>query len=156
VVERGYSPEIAYLECVHQVKFLADLLHDRGIAGFRRAISGTALYGDLTRGPRVVGEPARGAMSAILDEIRSGAFAREWTAEVSGWAAAARCRGPKSRRTPDRGGADTGARDADESGGIGRHGFQGRSGQKLIDRPFRNLLACIEFCRFESATRRAR
>lgn len=81
LVERGYTPEVAYLECVHQIKYLADLLHERGIAGFRRAISGTALYGDLTRGPRVIGDASRAAMGEILEEIRSGAFAREWLAE---------------------------------------------------------------------------
>jgi len=81
LVARGYTPEVAYLECVHQVKYLADLLHERGVAGFRRAISGTALYGDVTRGPRVIGPAARKEMARILDEIRSGAFAREWLEE---------------------------------------------------------------------------
>ena len=83
LVEAGYAPEIAYLECVHQLKFLADLLHERGVAGLRRGISGTALYGDLTRGPRVVGEASRRAMREALEEIRSGAFAREWRADVA-------------------------------------------------------------------------
>ncbi len=83
LVERGYSEEIAYLECVHQLKYLADLLHERGPAGFRDGISGTARYGAMTRGPRVVGEASRGEMKAILEEIRSGAFAREWAAEAS-------------------------------------------------------------------------
>jgi ketol-acid reductoisomerase len=83
LVAKGYSPEIAYLECVHQLKYLADLLHERGPAGFRDAISGTARYGDLTRGPRVVGPASRAEMEAILAEIRSGAFAREWLAEVA-------------------------------------------------------------------------
>ena len=82
LVEHGYAPEIAYLECVHQLKHLADLLHERGVAGLRRSISGTALYGDVTRGPRVIGEESRQAMEAILGEIRSGAFAAEWRAEV--------------------------------------------------------------------------
>jgi ketol-acid reductoisomerase len=81
LVARGYTPEVAYLECVHQVKYLADMLHERGVAGFRKAISGTALYGDVTRGPRVIGPAARAAMAQILDEIRSGAFAREWLEE---------------------------------------------------------------------------
>ena len=84
LVERGYSPEIAYLECVHQLEYLADLLHERGPAGFRAGISGTALYGAMTRGPRVVGEASRREMKAILEEIRSGAFAREWAAEARG------------------------------------------------------------------------
>ncbi len=83
LVAAGYSPEIAYLECVHQLKYLADLLHDRGVAGLREGISGTALFGDLTRGPRVIGEPSRREMQALLEEIRSGAFARELTAEVA-------------------------------------------------------------------------
>lgn len=83
LVARGYAPEIAYLECVHQLKFLADLLHERGVAGMRQGISGTAQFGDLTRGPRVIGPETRAAMDAILEEIRSGAFAREWRAEVA-------------------------------------------------------------------------
>ena len=83
LVGAGYAPEIAYLECVHQLKYLADLLHERGIAGMRRGISGTALFGDLTRGPRVVGEASRAEMARLLEEIRSGAFAREWAAEVA-------------------------------------------------------------------------
>jgi ketol-acid reductoisomerase len=86
LVARGYSPEIAYLECVHQLSYLADLLHQRGLSGMRMGISRTALYGDLTRGPRGVGEASRQAMAAILEEIRSGAFAREWLeADRAGW-----------------------------------------------------------------------
>lgn len=81
LVESGYSPEIAYLECVHQLKFLADLLHERGVTGLREGISGTALYGDVTRGPRVIGGPARAEMRAMLEEIRSGAFAAELAAD---------------------------------------------------------------------------
>ena len=83
LVDRGYAPEIAYLECVHQLRYLAELLHARGPAGFREAISGTARFGDLTRGPRVIGPETRAAMGAVLDEVRSGAFAREWQAEVA-------------------------------------------------------------------------
>jgi ketol-acid reductoisomerase len=83
LVDEGYTPEIAYLECVHQLKYLADLLHARGVAGLRRGISGTALYGDLTRGPRVVDAASRAVLRAMLGEIRSGEFAREWLAEVA-------------------------------------------------------------------------
>ena len=82
LVAGGYAPEIAYLECVHQLKYLADLLHARGPAGMRRGISGTALFGDLTRGPRVIGPESRQELRAMLEEIRSGAFARAWAAEV--------------------------------------------------------------------------
>jgi ketol-acid reductoisomerase len=88
LVEKGYAPEMAYLECVHQLKYLADLLHERGPAGSRRSISATALFGDFTRGPRVVGEAARRELSTMLEEIQSGAFARQWAEEVAkgkGW-----------------------------------------------------------------------
>ncbi len=78
---RGFSPEIAYLECVHQLKYLADLLHDRGVSAMRAGISGTACYGDVTRGPRVIGPAVRQEMERILDEVQSGSFAREWAAE---------------------------------------------------------------------------
>jgi ketol-acid reductoisomerase len=83
LVARGFTPEVAYLECVHQLRYLAELLNERGLDGLRRSISGTALYGDLTRGPRVIGEESRRAMAAILEEVRTGAFAREWQAEVA-------------------------------------------------------------------------
>ena len=83
LVRAGYTPEIAYLEVVHQLRYLAELLHARGVAGLRRGISGTALYGDLTRGPRVINDGSRAAMVAMLEEIRSGAFAREWLEEVA-------------------------------------------------------------------------
>jgi ketol-acid reductoisomerase len=83
LVDRGYAPEIAYLECVHQLRYLAELLHARGPEGFREAISGTARFGDLTRGHRIIGPETRAAMGAVLDEIRSGAFALEWQAEVA-------------------------------------------------------------------------
>ena len=83
LVEKGYAPEMAYLECIHQLRYLAELLHERGLAGARGAISATALFGDFTRGPRVVGEATRRELRAILDEIRDGSFAREWAGEVA-------------------------------------------------------------------------
>lgn len=79
LTEAGYPEELAYFECIHQMKLLVDLVHDHGIAGMRERISRTALFGDLTRGPRVVGEASRQAMRQILQEIRDGRFAREWT-----------------------------------------------------------------------------
>ena len=81
LVTRGYSPEIAYFECLHEVKILADLMQAHGIDGARGLISGTALYGDLTRGRRLVDGRVRARMQAMLGEIESGAFAREWIAE---------------------------------------------------------------------------
>lgn len=79
LAEAGYPEELAYFECVHQMKLLVDLVHDHGIAGMRDRISRTALFGDLTRGPRVVGAPVKEAMKKVLDDVRSGRFAEEWT-----------------------------------------------------------------------------
>jgi ketol-acid reductoisomerase len=83
LVARGYAPEIAYFECLHEVKILADLIYAKGIDGMRGHISGTALYGDLTRGKRVVDAALRARLATVLDEIESGAFAREWVAEAA-------------------------------------------------------------------------
>jgi ketol-acid reductoisomerase len=84
LVAAGYPEEMAYFECLHEVKFVADLIQERGVAGMREAISNTAKYGDVTRGPRVIGPEVRNAMSMILEEIRSGDFARQWTGETAG------------------------------------------------------------------------
>ncbi len=81
LVDAGYPPEIAYFECVHEVKLLADLLHEGGLTWMHHKISNTAEYGEYTRGPRVVDEHARAAMRKILAEIQSGQFAREFRAE---------------------------------------------------------------------------
>lgn len=81
LVAAGYEPEFAYLECVHELKQIADLLYARGLTGMREAISNTAEYGDLSRGPRIVSEPVRREMTRILNEIRSGTFAVEWIEE---------------------------------------------------------------------------
>jgi ketol-acid reductoisomerase len=81
LVEAGYDPRLAYFECLHELKLIVDLMYEKGITGMRHSISNTAEYGDLTRGPRVVGEPTRQAMREILGEIQSGEFAKEWIAE---------------------------------------------------------------------------
>lgn len=81
LVEDGFQPEIAYFECLHEVKLIADLIYERGIAGMRDAISDTAEYGDLTRGRRIIDGHTRKEMKKILKEIRSGSFAREWIRE---------------------------------------------------------------------------
>lgn len=81
LVRAGFSPAMAYLECAHQIKFMADLLHKEGPRGFTKGISSTALYGGLTRGPRVVGEQARRRMEEILAEIKDGRFARELSSD---------------------------------------------------------------------------
>ncbi|RMH87184.1 MAG: ketol-acid reductoisomerase [Actinomyces sp.] len=81
LVDAGYQPEVAYFECLHELKLIVDLMYEEGIAGMRYSISDTAEYGDLTRGPRIVDDHVRAEMRRILDEIRSGAFAEEWVAE---------------------------------------------------------------------------
>ncbi len=84
LVEAGYAPEMAYFECLHEVKLIVDLMYEEGIAGMRYSISDTAEYGDLTRGPRIVDAETKQRMRKILEEIRSGRFAEEWIAESDG------------------------------------------------------------------------
>jgi len=81
LVEAGYAPEMAYFECVHEVKLIVDLIYEGGIANMRYSISNTAEYGDYSRGPRVVDDGTRARMKAILDDIQSGRFASEWMQE---------------------------------------------------------------------------
>jgi len=81
LVEAGYQPEMAYFECLHEVKLIVDLMYEEGIAGMRYSISDTAEYGDLTRGPRVVTPRTKTEMKKILKEIQTGKFAKEWIAE---------------------------------------------------------------------------
>ena len=82
LVQAGYQPEVAYYECLHELKLIVDLIWEGGLAHMRRSISDTAEYGDLTRGPRVIDDHVGARMSELLAEIRSGAFAREWIAEM--------------------------------------------------------------------------
>ncbi len=81
LVEAGYAPEMAYFECLHEVKLIVDLIYEGGIANMRYSISNTAEYGDMTRGKRVIGPETRAAMKKILGDIQSGAFADEWITE---------------------------------------------------------------------------
>lgn len=81
LVEAGYSPEMAYFECLHEVKLIVDLIYEGGISNMRYSISNTAQYGDLTRGPRIINEQVKKEMKKILSEIQSGQFAKEWVLE---------------------------------------------------------------------------
>jgi ketol-acid reductoisomerase len=81
LVEAGYDPQMAYFECLHELKLIVDLMYEKGLAGMRYSISNTAEYGDYTRGPRVVNDETRAEMKRILGEIQDGTFAREWIAE---------------------------------------------------------------------------
>ena len=81
LVDAGYSPQMAYFECLHEVKLIVDLMYEKGLAGMRYSISNTAEYGDYTRGKRIITDDTRQNMKKILEEIQSGEFAREWIAE---------------------------------------------------------------------------
>lgn len=82
LVNAGYQPEVAYFECCHEVKLIVDLIYEGGLARMRHSISDTAEYGDLTRGDVVITEQTMQAMRTLLDDVRSGAFAREWVEEA--------------------------------------------------------------------------
>jgi ketol-acid reductoisomerase len=81
LVEAGYAPEMAYFECLHELKLIVDLIYEGGLSYMRYSVSDTAEYGDYTRGPRVITAETRKEMKKILSEIQSGQFAREWMAE---------------------------------------------------------------------------
>jgi ketol-acid reductoisomerase len=81
LVEAGYDPRLAYFECLHELKLIVDLMYEKGIQGMRFSISNTAEYGDMTRGPKVIGPEVRAAMKQVLADIQSGEFAKEWIAE---------------------------------------------------------------------------
>lgn len=84
LVEAGYAPEMAYFECLHELKLIVDLMVESGVSGMRFSISETAKYGDITRGPRVITAQSKKAMKAILKEIQSGKFTKEWVKEYEG------------------------------------------------------------------------
>ena len=84
LVEAGYQPEMAYFECLHELKLICDLMYESGIAGMRFSISETAKYGDITRGPRVVNKATKKEMKKILTEIQDGTFTRQWVKEYKG------------------------------------------------------------------------
>jgi ketol-acid reductoisomerase len=84
LIEAGYQPEIAYFECMHEVKLIVDLMYQGGLSYMRYSISNTAEYGDLTRGPRIINEKTKAEMKKILSEVTSGQFAKEWVNEYQG------------------------------------------------------------------------
>ena len=81
LVEAGYAPEMAYFECLHEVKLIVDLMYEGGMANMRYSISNTAEFGDYTRGPRIITEETKAEMKRVLDDIQSGRFARDWVQE---------------------------------------------------------------------------
>jgi ketol-acid reductoisomerase len=81
LIEAGYAPEMAYFECLHEVKLIVDLIYEGGIANMRYSISNTAEYGDYTRGPRIIDSSVKARMKEVLEDIQSGRFAKEWMLE---------------------------------------------------------------------------
>lgn len=100
LTEAGYAPEMAYFECLHELKLIVDLMYQGGIANMRYSISNTAEYGDLTRGPRVVTQETKAEMRKILDEIQSGKFAREFILENQAGAATLKAMRRRGREHP--------------------------------------------------------
>jgi ketol-acid reductoisomerase len=84
LVAAGYQPEVAYFECVHEMKLIVDLIYEGGLTGMRSRVSDTAEYGDYVAGDGVIGEASRAAMREILEDVRSGSFARRWVGEAQG------------------------------------------------------------------------
>jgi len=123
LVERGYSPEMAYFECLHEVKLIVDLIYEGGIANMRYSISNTAEYGDMTRGKRVVGDETRKAMGKILDDIQSGKFADEWMTEY-------RCGSPHFRELRQ----EAGKHEIEEVGAKLRALMPWLASDRLVDR----------------------
>jgi ketol-acid reductoisomerase len=81
LVEAGYAPEMAYFECINEMKLIVDLIYEGGLSHMRKNVSDTAEYGDITRGPRLIDENVREVMKEILEEVQDGSFAREWVLE---------------------------------------------------------------------------
>jgi ketol-acid reductoisomerase len=100
LVEAGYAPEMAYFECLHELKLIVDLMYEGGIANMRYSISNTAEYGDLTRGPRIINQDTKKEMAKILGEIQSGEFAREFILENRAGAASMKAKRRLGREHP--------------------------------------------------------
>ena len=103
LVEAGYAPEMAYFECLHEVKLIVDLIYEGGIANMNYSVSNTAEYGEYVSGPRVVTPETKAEMKRILDDIQEGRFVRDWMLEVRRRQAQLQRHPPPRRRAPDRG-----------------------------------------------------
>ncbi len=102
LVEAGYAPEMAYFECLHEVKLIVDLIYEGGIANMNYSVSNTAEYGEYVSGPRVVTAETKAEMKRILKDIQEGRFVRDWMLEVRRRQAQLQRHPPPRRRAPDR------------------------------------------------------
>ena len=130
LVEAGYAPEMAYFECLHEVKLIVDLIYEGGLANMRYSISNTAEYGDYKTGPRIVTDETKAEMKRILADIQEGRFARDWVLENKAGPGQLQGHAPPPGRPRHRGGRRAPARhDA-----LDRQGQAGRQGQELTRR----------------------
>ena len=127
LVEAGYAPEMAYFECLHEVKLIVDLIYEGGIANMRYSISNTAEYGDYTRGPRIITDETKAEMKRILDDIQSGRFARDWVPESQAGQPSFKAMRRRERRASNRGGR----RQAARHDAVDRQEQAGRQGEEL-------------------------
>ena len=143
LVEAGYAPEMAYFECVHEVKLIVDLIYEGGIATMNYSVSNTAEYGEYVSGPRVVTDETHAEMKRILADIQSGKFARDWMLENRVNQTSFKAMRAKMCRPPDRAGRREAARhDAvDQGQGVGRQSEElatlpaGMSGTRRFNGP---------------------
>ena len=128
LVEAGYAPEMAYFECLHEVKLIVDLIYEGGIANMNYSISNTAEYGEYVTGPRIVTAETKAEMKRVLDDIQSGKFARDWMLENKVNQTSFKATRAKLAAAPDRGGR----RQAPRHDAVDQEGRAGGQDQELI------------------------
>ena len=145
LVDAGYQPEIAYFECLHELKLIVDLMYEAGIAGMRYSISDTAQFGDMTRGPKIIDDHVRATMKETLRQIQSGEFAREWILENRAGRPVFNALDPPGSEPSDRDGRPRTARH-DELGQEQRGASRrNNDGQKRSSRKSANAPSGLEF-----------
>ena len=128
LVEAGYAPEMAYFECLHEVKLIVDLIYEGGIANMNYSISNTAEYGEYVTGPRIITAETKAEMKRVLDDIQTGNFARDWVLENKAGQASVQGHPRPRRRAPDR----RSRREAARHDAVDREEQAGRPGEELM------------------------
>ncbi len=133
LVEAGYAPEMAYFECLHEVKLIVDLIYEGGIANMNYSISNTAEYGEYVTGPRIITDETKAEMKRVLKDIQTGKFTRDWMQENQGRPAVVQGDPAQAAEASDRGGRRQAARDdaVDQEGRPGRQGEELRLDPRL-------------------------
>ena len=136
LVEAGYAPEMAYFECLHEVKLIVDLIYEGGIANMNYSISNTAEYGEYVTGPRIITAETKAEMKRVLADIQSGKFTRDWMLENKVNQTSFKAMRAQAGRAPDR----AGRRQAARHDAVDQAAGAGRQGQELIhDFAFRRV-----------------